>query len=671
MSVVHPTAKDTGSRMAGRPDRLVGLLLAGLGFILTAWAYGPALEAGFYFDDESSILDNPAVHWESVSWDNVLKLQSAIRLPRRFTANLSFGLNHVVGGLDPFGYHAVNVLIHLALGVALIWLAMLYLAGKSPSVQRGRDVAVVAVIPVILFLVHPLNTQAITYAVQRMASLAALFSVLALAAYLTGRRSSRRAPTLAWWLLALVCWVLALGSKENAAALPLVVVTYEWSFHRAFWWSRIRELASRPRTRLAAGTLVTVAVVVLAGVALSTYVGRNPISLFKEWPAHDFNGYERVLTQTRVHLLYLGLVLWPSPTRLNLDHDFTVSRALLDPPTTLFAVLFWIAFVVFAIYLGLRRPRYGFPLLAYLGLHLIESGPVNLELVFEHRMYLPMTMLVPLGAVVLFDLLKARGVGLLGRRATHAFALTIAILLAVATHARNQVWADPIALHQDIARKSPDKMRTHVNLGAALLNAGRAQEAFDAFQRALELSPNSYASHVGLGNAYLELARPAEALPEYQEAVRINPERFEARYNIGLALKAQGLLDEAIEYYSYVGTRLGMAGRAHEALRFLAKAVELRPERSASHNALGNAYLMLEWLDQALEEYDKAVELDSANAEAVYNTGMVLERLGRLDEAETRFRQFVEIAPPSLAPQAAQLRQRFGIPRRGLGSTRP
>jgi tetratricopeptide (TPR) repeat protein len=291
--------------------------------------------------------------------------------------------------------------------------------------------------------------------------------------------------------------------------------------------------------------------------------------------------------------------------------------------------------------------------------------------VFEHRMYLPMTMLTLLGAVALSNFVKARGVRNLGTRATQVFALAIAILLAAATHARNQVWADPIALHEDIARKSPEKTRAHVSLGGALLNAGRTQEAFHAFQRALELNPNSYMSHVGLGNAYLELGRPAEALPEYLEAAQIEPEQPEARYKIGWALEAQGRLDEAVEYYSHTGTKLAMKGQAHEALKFLSKAVELRPESSANHNALGNAYMILEWLDQALEEYDKAVVLDSANAEAVYNTGMILERLGRVDEAEIHFRRFVEIAPRRLAPQEEQLRQRFGLPRRASGNTRP
>jgi Flp pilus assembly protein TadD len=469
----------------------------------------------------------------------------------------------------------------------------------------------------------------------------------------------------AWWLAALVFWILALGSKENAVVLPLVVVTYEWCFHRASWHSRLRKLLTGPPARTATVTLVSVVIVALVFAGLFMYVGANPVSLFRELPARDFNGYERLLTQSRVHLLYLGLLLWPSPARLNLDHDFAVSRALLVPPATLVAVLFWISVIVLAIYLCLRRPRYGFPLLAYFELHLVESGPVNLELVFEHRMYLPLTMLVLLGAVVLVDL---RGSA---RRVAPGVALAAAVVLALATHSRNEVWADPVTLHQDIARKSPQKMRTHVNLGAALLNAGRAEEAFTAFQRALELSPNSYASHIGLGNAHLELDRPADALTEYQEAARIAPDQFEAPYNIGLALKAQGKLEEAAEYYTRVGTRLGMAGRAHEALRFLAKAVELRPESSANHNSLGNAYLMAGLLEQALEEYRQAVVLDSSNAEAIYNTGMTLEQLGRPDEAETHYRRFVEIAPPGLAPQAEQLRQRFGIPRRTPEGNRP
>jgi Flp pilus assembly protein TadD len=306
-----------------------------------------------------------------------------------------------------------------------------------------------------------------------------------------------------------------------------------------------------------------------------------------------------------------------------------------------------------ALYLSFKRPRVGFPLLAYFEFHALESGPVNLELVFEHRMYLPMAMLAVAAAAILDRI----------RRPVRAFALAgglaSVVLLAGATRARNETWSDPVALAYDIAQKSPSKARAFSNLGGAYRRAGRYEEAEAAFKRSLALAPGQWKAHFGLGSLYLVMDRPEEALTEFQEVLKVQPTNMRAAYSIGQALEDLGRIDEAFRYYMNIGRRLGMAGRAFQAIEPLRRAVAIDSTSSSAHNALGNAFLIAGKPDQALEEYRTAVALEPGHMEAVYNLAMSLDQAGEAEEAIRFYRRFVEEAPPSLGQHASRAEERI------------
>ncbi|UCF19049.1 MAG: tetratricopeptide repeat protein [Gemmatimonadota bacterium] len=642
--------------------RVCALAAGSIAAALSAWAYWPALSAGFVFDDVTSVVDNPALHWEGVSWDGFRGLFESAWLKRRVVANLSFALNHVAGGLDPTGYHLANILVHLATGAALALLVWVYLRSEGAETPDWQRLASVTV-PVTIFLVHPLNTQAVTYVVQRMASLSTFFAVISLATYVAGRRGTLGRKAGLWLAASALFWLLGLGTKENVAILPLVLLTYEWCFHRAYWRERLGAVWAGPTYRRVAMVVIAFSAVGLLTGGLLAFFGGNPFSLTHEWPRRGFNGIERMLTQTRVHWLYLSLLLWPSPGRLNLDYDFIVSRGLLQPPSTLFALLSLALLVAFAFYLAVRRPLLGFPLLAYFEFHALESGPASLEMVFEHRMYLPMTMLaVALAAVIN---------GLRGRMRIliPAGAAVVILLLAVATRARNETWSDPVRFAYDVAQKSPAKPRPQTNLGVAYRNAGRYEEAEAAFRRSLELDPWRWTTHYALGALYLDMGRPEEAEAEFRETVRLSPSATRAAYAVGEAIEAQGRAEEAFHYYLNLGSQRGMAGRAFEAMEPLRRAVALDPASSVAHNSLGNVYSMAGMTEQALIEYRAAVEHAPNNAQAVYNLALLLDRAREFEEAVVMYRRFVEIAPPSLSQtarmagrRALELESRAGRP---------
>ena len=529
-----------GRRSILSPGYGLALLLGGLLAGLTVLAYWPGMQAGFYFDDLVNIVDAPALHWKEWSAAGVRRVVEEATMPTRVLANLSFALNHLYGGLDPSGYHWTNLVIHLLVGAALLWVAVLLGAQGSRCVVKPEQRLLFALPAVSLFLLHPLNIQAVTYAVQRMTALAALFVLLALGCYISARvRHGRRAA--AWFAAAGICWLLALGNKETAVALPLVLLIYEACFFPACWKERIRHL-SRRLGRLRLVGLIVGAAALAGAVAGQLYYTPDLIRWNELLPGRDFTGLQRVLTEARVQFFYLSLLLWPAPSRLNLDHDFGLSVSLFQPWTTAVAVAGWLGVAAATLWLARRHPRYGFPLLGYGVFHLLESGPINLELVFEHRMYLPMAFLAFPITNLLLDCRR-------GRRLILGGLALLLIPLSAATFERNQTWSEPLVFLRDCAAKSPDKFRPWYNLGTELGKAGQLAEAERALSRALAVRPDHSMAHNQLGNVYLLMGRRQQALVHYQKAVQHDPDNLEAMFNLAVEYDARGEGREAVRLF--------------------------------------------------------------------------------------------------------------------------
>lgn len=501
---------------------------------VTVAAYYPGMSAGFYFDDEQNLIEAAALHWSEFSAANVLAALQDAQLRTRPVANLSLALNHLGSGLDPAPYHWTNLAIHLGVGLALFWVIVLFQRRHC----AGQGQRAIALLAVLLFLVHPLNIQATTYVVQRMTSLAALFALLSLGSYICGRYHPDTGMRARWFAVAAVFFLLAAGSKEIGFLVVPLLLLYEACFNGTEWRSRYA------RTRAAMGLPAMILGVMLVAVPiawLGWLYGGDSLYWNSSMPSRDFTGVERVLTQGRVQILYLSLLLWPAPSRLNLDHDFDVSRSLVDPVTTLLSLAVIAVTIVLALRAIRTRPTIAFPVLGYWLLHAIEAGPVNLELVFEHRMYLPMTMLALLLA------LNVRTPTARQAAASYATLLTAAALLAVATYQRNAVWGDPMRFHHDIAAKSPGKFRPQYNLGTLLGQRGMLDESRDALERALRIWPESSAANNQLGNVYLVTNQPQRAEQFYRLAIKYDAQNAEALFNLAGVLMSQGRYGEQRE----------------------------------------------------------------------------------------------------------------------------
>jgi tetratricopeptide (TPR) repeat protein len=622
---------------------------------LTTWAYRPALDGPFILDDKINIVDSPALRWSEISAENILLVLDSSLLGSRPVSNVSFALDHLASGLDPRAFHATNISIHIAVGLVLLWLSIVYTsvtASSSKVTDTRWAIAIFALMSVALFLLHPLNTQAVTYIVQRMASLAALFTLISFACYLTARYRLTARPKL-WYVAAALAWLLGLGSKENAVLLLPVLMLYELCFFRAEWRCKIEQLTGgtwgRQWTLLAwIGSTTLLLMVGILVVMLSDSFG-----LFNTFQGRDYNGWERLLTQCRVQIFHLSQLFWPAPGRLNLDHDFSVSRGLLSPKSTLLAVIACLLLIVGALILAIRNPRYGFPVLAYFTFHSLEAGPVNLEIIFEHRMYLPMAMLVLLGPALLADAGKRRRLVIL--TALVAFAA----IFASWTHTRNEVWADPLGLSRDMAHKSPNKVRTQYNYANALSNDGRLEDALPVIRGAIVLDPSDSTARGLLGQILLRLGRSEEAIIAYKESIQLEPEDVRSVMGLGEALGAVGREDAALQHYLEAGSRFARGGRPWEAIMLLESSVSSYPGSADIRNLLGNSYMTAGMPGKAIDQFRKAVELNGGMFEAWFNLGVTAEALGYRNEAIKAYRTFLEHAPAGLQQPIMRARERI------------
>jgi len=503
-------------------------------------AYANSLDGQFIFDD-SRIYNNQHIRITSLDWDSLSQAALASKPVTRPVANLSFALNYYLHGYNVQGYHLVNVCIHLLTGLLLYLLLVATM--QTPAFcnldKRVGDERLpyewLAFLAALLWLVHPLQTQSVSYVVQRMNSMAAMFYLASMLCYVRARLHGARVGKLVLSAASVGCGLLALGCKETSATLPVFVFLYEWYFMQDLdmGWLKRR----LPVLALVAG---------LSAGAAVLFLGWQPLdSILASYGGRDFTLPQRLLTEMRVIFLYLSLLIFPHPSRLTLDHDLLLSTSLVQPISTLFAAAGLIAMVGAAVWSGRRHRLLSFAILWFLGNLIIESSFIALEIVFEHRLYLPAMFLFFVVVVEAYRLLHPRfiKVGL-------AVAVALAVLLGFWTFERNKVWHDPISLWSDSVAKAPNKARPRNNLGVALKKAGYLREAAEQYLAVIALDPNFIEAYVNLGNIYQAESRLDEALAMYYKAMDLNGGYAVIHKCIGEIMLKQGKYSRATMYFS-------------------------------------------------------------------------------------------------------------------------
>lgn len=434
---------------------LVACALAGALF-----AFG--LPGQFLFDDIPNIVNNPSIHLSSLSLDSLLEVLSAKQVSgaTRSIPALSFALDYWrAGGVaDPATFKTTNLLIHALTALALVGFFRRLLRAANLPAEPARWAALALALA---WAAHPLQVSSVLYAVQRLQTLGTLFLVLALTAYLAGRLAQIRGSSGRSGLLAaLLLCAVALGCKEDSALFPAYALALELTVLRFAAADAI--LADR----LKRGFLAAV----LAGLAAYLLWVIPHYWQWEAYPGRDFNSAERLLTQPRVLCLYLWQILVPLPGHMPFHYDWLApSRGLLQPWTTLPALLLVVSLLALGWHQRHRRPLLALGIFLFFGAHFIASNVIGLELAFEHRNHFAL-----LGAVLAVGSLLAQAAARwrlrLAVRAGACAAVLVA--LACATALRSHDWRDAVSLAKASAAAAPDSPRAWIELCDAQVKAG-------------------------------------------------------------------------------------------------------------------------------------------------------------------------------------------------------
>jgi Flp pilus assembly protein TadD len=602
-------------------------------------AYANSFHCQFVFDDWSSIRDNVVVR-DLSNW--VPGALGYAKNPNRYIGNLTFALNYAVGGLSVTGYHVVNLAIHLA--NALLVYALVVLTFRTPRLagselaSASRQIALAAAL---LFATHPIQSQAVTYVVQRLASLATLFYVLTVVLYARWRLADRERP--AWaraasYLPIVLSAVLAMKTKEISFTLPAALALYELCF-----------LEGRPARRIAFLLPIAAAslLIPLAILDIGKPVG-EVLSSAQEVTkvATPVTRWDYLTTQLAVIVTYLRLILLP--VGQNLDHDYPVYRSFLEPKV-LGSALTLAALVALAAYLYARTARratrpldpaarlVAFGIAWFFVAISVESSVIPIvDVIYEHRVYLPSVGLF--AAVATGGMLVARRFTPRPGRLALGVAATLAAVLAVATLARNRVWRDELTIWSDVVEKSPNKTRPHSNVGVALVAVGREREALEHFLAVVRIDPNHVSGYNNLAVQLSRFGRREEAEQYLEVALALKPDHAETYYNLG-----RMRLEEK---------------RSAEAAALLERAVALDPNYGGAWANLGGALNQLGRPAETVRLLEQKDALLRDSAEARFNLGVAYALVGDAAGAQREVALLSRLAPDRAAQLAQYMRAR-------------
>jgi len=614
-----------------------GWLAPALIIVIGAVAYSNTFQSSFHFDDETSIVNNPAIR-------NLGDLKAVFGYSEtRFVTYLTFALNYRFGGLEVFGYHLFNILVHIAASV-MVWLLVRQVS-RTPALRESaftKSTQFISLLAALLFVVHPIQSQAVTYLTQRTASLAALFYISSVYLYGSARLSqlsgASRWRTALRFSAAFFMSVVGLFTKETVLTLPIAILLYELFFFR-----EIRKVR----------WLYVLAVAVVFGAIPTILVLKGLVTLHVEGA---LPGWQYILTQPKVWMLYVRLFLFP--VNQNLDYEIVPSNSLFEL-TTLGSLMFLGLMLYAAGRLFSNHRVLSFGILWFFLTLLPESSILPLpDVAFEHRLYLPFAG---------FALLSAGTISALTERWTRGAVLAmtsgIVVILGVATFERNKVWQDEVALWTDVIKKSPGKARGYLNLGRAYSDLGRYESANVYFGRAQALDPTSADVHGNRAYILIQTNQFDAAIAECNRALELGGglEYQIARiyFSRGTAYLLKNRLDSAngdfntalaydanheTAYFNraLVSSRLGDAAKA---IDDYSRVLKLNPRGAKALNNRGVIFRESGRLNEALADFDNAIASQRDFAAAYLNRGMVKSLRGQLDSAIEDFTFFINLSP--------------------------
>ncbi len=613
-------------------------------FFLGVIIYSNTFQNSFHFDDISFILNNPAI--------TALEKPAEIfkYWPSRFIGFFTFAVNYRAHQFNVFGYHLVNIAAHILTAFLAYWFVSLTFSTsiiKKDGIYCYKEF--ISFFAAAVFLAHPVQTEAVNYIFQRVTILAAFFYLASLCLYIKALLPLEKSNRINkfYFLLSLVAAVIGMSTKENVVTLPLMILTCDFYFLRVkrnINWKYVLPffilLPIIPLTVCIAKPIVFTDVKRLLA---------NPLS----------ESISYLCTQFRVLITYLRLFLFP--VGQNLDYDYPIAQGFWEIPA-LGSFLILISILVFGIRMFSRFRLISFSIFWFFITLLPESSIIPLlDPIFEHRLYLPLAGCSIFGISAICYLFRGKKIAFLYHKKINTalvFLSLIVISCSILTYNRNRVWENEISLWSDVISKSPKKIRPYNERGIAYSDNGDYDSAIVDFSRAVEINRNFSNGFFNRGNAFQAKREFAKAILDYTEAIRIAPNSLKAYINRGVVYYSnkeyeKAVLDfkRAIEinpfdtmayfHLAYLYTSLGKKeqaigvykeilkinpegaaayyklgslyssiGKNRQAIGFLKKTIDLAPNLAAAYNNLAEAYYYEKQFDLAIENCDKAIQLE-------------------------------------------------------------
>ena len=544
-------------------DWFFGLILA----VVTMLAYQPAWNGGFIWDDDEYVANNELL----TAPDGLRRIWFSLDAPSQYfpLVYTTFRIERALWGLHPFGYHWVNLLLHVV-NALLVWRLLVRL--KVPGARLAGAI----------FALHPVQVESVAWITELKNVLMGFLFLLALLAWIEFLDERTKRPW-RFYLLALILYVLALSAKTTACTLPAALLLILWLQKKPINRERILQIAPFVLLGLGMG---------LVAIWWERYHQGTHLRFVAPGPV------ERILIASRAVWFYLGKLIWPSNLtfiypRWNIAPGKALDYIWLVAGAGLCAVIYFVrryvgrgVEVAAAFFVATLSPVIGF----------IMLFTFRYTFVADHYQYLASIGPIALASAGVASL---AGVFKGSRQLILCIALCVIVTLAGLTWRQSAMYGDIETLWRTTLLRNPDCWMAYNNLGNTLYQANRIPEAMDMFKRALQINPDNDAAYYNVGNALVQRGRTSEAIDQYKQALRINPDFAKAHNNLANALLLLGRTSEAIDQYE--------------------QALRIKPNFAEAHGNLGAALAQAGRISEAIEQLKASLRINASNIDARNN----------------------------------------------------
>ena len=629
--------------MSGRRYAKLCEIIPVLVFLLTVAAFLPTLQNEFVnWDDDRNLIANP--YYRGLGWTELRWMFTDLSMGHYQPLSwVTLGLDYLLWGMNPFGYHLTSLILHGANAVIFYFVALRLLSAAfhkpiKPIAAGELSLQVTAAFAALLFAIHPLRVESVVWATERRGLLAGLFFLLSILCYLRANAISEGGGTRPQWMTAAVTtYGLSLLSKTSGVALPIVFLVLdvyplgrldgglrEWlaAKNRQVWWEKI------PFLFLA---LAAVAIAPMAAHEAGAMRGRGEYGIVI--------GIAQALFGLTFYLWKTFIPAGLSPLYAVVADAVPAYWPFLPSQEVILALSVIVALAVSIAFFLLRRrwPAGLANWVCYVAIvaPVLGIAQIGAQIVADRYSYLPSLGWTILAGGGLLHCWQSGEGGQTGKRTfivSAMLAMTALVMLGVLTWRQTQVWHDSISLWRHALAIIRESDIAHNNLGTALYEKGKWEEAIEQLQKALQIDPdhvhyrnNLVKALVGLGRDRAKRGELDDAIEYFRRALKVDNSDAEAHNNLGIALAMRGELKEATQHFR--------------------QALKLLPDRGDIHFNLGNVLAKQGNLDEATEHFQEALKIRPDYAEAYNNLGRVMAARGDLGKAIDLFHQALRIRP--------------------------